>query len=260
MSASTTGSTERPNVVDALSPPRRFRLRRTRRWTVGLGTVVVVALGWALPAAAHVTVSPDSLPKGTGDAILTFRVPNESQTAAVVGLRVLFPTDHPIAVISPQAGSGWSVATKTVRLNKPVVTDDGTFTSVVAEIDWSGGSIPVGQFGTFNVLGQGFPSDARQLVFKAVQLYGDGTSVAWIQVPGPAVPNPPHPAPTLQLTAGATASATTTSAPVAIATGSGSGGSNGLGIAALVVAGAAVVIAALGIWLSRPLGRRTPPD
>ena len=37
-------------------------------------------------AGAHVTVSPSALPQGTDDAILTFRVPNESATAAVTGL------------------------------------------------------------------------------------------------------------------------------------------------------------------------------
>jgi uncharacterized protein YcnI len=223
---------------------------------VALGGVLAVTLCWALPAGAHVTVSPSSLPKGADDAVLTFRVPNESPTAAVVGLQVQFPTDHPIAVVSAQAGSGWTVTTKTVRLSKPVTTDDGTFTSAVSEVDWSGGAIPVGQFGAFNVLGQGFPSNASRLVFKAVQLYSDGTTVSWIQVPDKAVPDPPHPTPILQLTGSPTASATTTTSPVAVVAGSTSGGSSGLAITALVVAGAATVIAALGIWLGRPLGGR----
>ena len=50
-------------------------------------------------AGAHVTVSPSSLPQGTDDAILTFRVPNESATASVTSLKIQFPwhaSDRPV--------------------------------------------------------------------------------------------------------------------------------------------------------------------
>jgi periplasmic copper chaperone A len=257
MSASSTTSTERSVSTREGAEIGRRRRRRAFSWTTRLVAILSSVLGWAFPASAHVTVSPASLPKGTGDALLTFRVPNESSTSSVVGLRIQFPTDPPIAVVSPQAGSGWTVLARTVHLARPVTTDDGTFTSVVAEIDWTGGSIPVGQFGAFSVLGQGFPSDTSRLVFKAVQLYSDGSSVAWIQVPDRAVPDPSHPAPTIQLTDNA-GSVTTTTSP-AVAAGSVSGGSNGLSITALIVAGAAVVVAGLAIWLGRPLRRRSDP-
>ena len=79
----------------------------------------------------------------------------------------------------------------------------------MSEIDWSGGSIPVGQFGEFNVLAQGLPTGTNLLIFKAVQLYSDGTTVNWIQVPTKAAPDPEHPAPTLVLTAPGKDSATT---------------------------------------------------
>ena len=110
-------------------------------------TVAATVVLWGAAAGAHVTVSPSSLPQGTGDAILTFRVPNESIVANVTGLRVQFPLAHPIVVVSPEAGSGWTVKVQTTHLSKPLTTDDGTFTSIVSEIDWSGGSIPIGQFG-----------------------------------------------------------------------------------------------------------------
>jgi len=149
-----------------------------------LAVVGVVAAG-ALPATAHVTVSPQSMPRGTSDVILTFRVPNESATAATTGLKVQFPLDHPIIVVNPEAGSGWRVNVVRTTLAKPITTDDGTFTSVTSEVDWSGGSIPVGQFGAFNVLAQGIPSQASELVFKAIQTYSDGTVVSWIQADHP---------------------------------------------------------------------------
>src|SRR3974390_3351607 len=148
---------------------------------MGTGAVLVattVALR-ADSAAAHVTVSPSSIPQRTSDAVLTFGVPNESTSASVTALRIQFPLDHPIVVVNPEAGSGWNVAVRTAHLARPITTDDGTFTSITSEIDWSGGTIPVGQFGQFNVLAQGIPSGTSELVFKAIQSYSNGTVVSW---------------------------------------------------------------------------------
>ncbi len=232
--------------------------RRAKFALAALGVVAGIWL-WVGPAGAHVTVSPASLPQGTSDAILTFRVPNESPSASVVALRIQFPLDHPIVVLNPEAGSGWTVTAHSSTLPKPITTDDGTFTSTVSEIDWTGGTIPVGQFGEFNVLAQGLPTGTSRLTFKAVQLYSDGTVVNWIQIPTPAAPDPAHPAPTLVLTApgrgtaGAGSTGGTTTVPSSgTATGQVSSADNGLAVAALVLAAFAVLAAILAIWLGRP--------
>jgi periplasmic copper chaperone A len=228
------------------------------------GLVAVCALVFVVleagVAGAHVTVSPASLPQGTDDAILTFRVPNESATAAVTGLRIQFPLAHPIVLLNPEAGSSWQVHAVKTALPKPITTDDGTFTSTTSEIDWSGSTIPVGQFGEFNVLAQGIPTGTSELVFKAIQTYADGTVVSWIEVPDKAVPNPEHPAPTITLTrtrgtssGGSSASATaTTSTTGATATVSTSSGTNAESIAALILAAFAVLLGLLAVWLGRP--------
>ncbi|HEX4435022.1 MAG TPA: YcnI family protein [Acidimicrobiales bacterium] len=226
-----------------------------------LGLVAACALALVVLdaglAAAHVTVSPSSLPQGTDDAILTFRVPNESTTAAVTGLRIQFPLAHPIVLVNPEAGSGWQVKAVKTALPKPITTDDGTFTSTTSEVDWSGSSIPVGQFGEFNVLAQGIPTGTSQLVFKAIQTYSDGTVVSWIEVPDKAVPDPEHPAPTITLTApggkgGAGAASSTATTVTATATVTASSGSNAWEIAALILAGLAIVLSVLAVWLGRP--------
>jgi uncharacterized protein YcnI len=237
-------------LVMKVATTARAHVRHGAVVTAGAVMVLVV---WSGVAAAHVTVSPQSLPQGTSDAILTFRVPNESATATVTGLRVQFPTTHPIVVLNPEAGSGWHVTVVHTTLSQPITTDDGTFTTITSEIDWTGSTIPVGQFEEFNVLAQGMPTGTSQLVFKAIQSYSDGTTVSWIQVPTKAVPDPPHPAPVLTLTAGSSSSGTTTTAAVASSASTSTGSTtNALGITALILAGLALVVAVLAVWLGRP--------
>ena len=106
------------------------------------------------------------------------------------------------------------------------------------------------------MLAQGIPTGTSQLVFKAIQTYADTLPVSWIQVPTKAVPDPPHPAPVLTLTpAGSSDSATTTTAAAAASASSSAGSgstSNALGITALILAGLALVVAVLAVWLGRP--------
>jgi len=226
------------------------------RYVAAAAGALMVLVVWSGVAVAHVTVSPASLPQGTSDAILTFRVPNESATATVTGLRIQFPQTHPIVVVNPEAGSGWQINVVHTTLPKPITTDDGTFRSIASEIDWSGSTIPVGQFDEFNVLAQGIPTGTDQLVFKAIQSYSDGSTISWIQVPTKEDPDPSHPAPTVSLTAaGIPSSATTTTAaaaPTAASSSSSGSGSNALEITALILAGLALVVSALAVWLGRP--------
>ena len=90
---------------------------------------------------------------------------------------------------------------ETTKFAKPLTTDDGTFTSAVSEIDWTGGTIPVGQFGEFNILAQGIPrgtagarvQDDPVLQRRHRRVVDSGAR--------PHRTNPAHPAPTLTLTA-----------------------------------------------------------
>jgi uncharacterized protein YcnI len=165
--------------------------------TVTAAALVAVT---ALPAAAHVTVSPDSLPKGA-TAELTFKVPNEESNATTTQVQLQIPTDHPIAQVLPRQIPGWTVTVKTTTLATPLKTDDGTFTTAVSEIDWTGGSIPAGQYQDFQISVDPLPTDTGQLVFKAVQTYSNGDIVRWIDLTQPGQPDPDHPAPVLTLTA-----------------------------------------------------------
>ncbi len=117
-------------------------------------------------------------------------------------------TAHPVPAGPPDRGTSTPKPDRDGRSRctrpcspSPSPPTTGRSRSTVSEIDWSGGSIPVGQFGEFNVLAQGLPTGTLLLTFKAVQLYSDGTTVNWIQIPTKAAPDPAHPAPTLVLVA-----------------------------------------------------------
>jgi uncharacterized protein YcnI len=242
-----------PKKAVLASPARR----RAAAVTVTAAVLVAVT---ALPASAHVTVSPTSLPKGS-TAELTFKVPNEESNATTSEVQLQIPTDHPIAQVLPRQIPGWTVTVKTTTLATPLKTDDGTFTTAVNEIDWTGGSIPVGQYQDFQVSVDPLPTDTNQLVFKAVQTYSNGDIVRWIDLTQAGQPAPDHPAPVLTLTAADTtdAAAGTTSTPAATATAtasatksSGDSGTVGIWLGAL---GLAAGLAALALNLA---ARRRP--
>src|SRR5690348_11223597 len=105
--------------------------RRGAAITLALG---IAAVATATAASAHVTVSGAGATPGGSDQVITFRVPTESATASTVALQVKLPTDTPIASVLVQPVPGWSDKVSTVKLTKPIVTDDGNITEAVSTI------------------------------------------------------------------------------------------------------------------------------
>ncbi len=226
----------------ALAHSRSLLMSRTLRRVTIVGAASGAALLlFAAPAFAHITVSPDSVPAGSTTE-LTFHVPNEEANANTVKVDVQIPTTHPIAQLLAKPVPGWTATVKTIKLPKPVTTDDGTFTTAVSEVIWSGGTIQPGQFQDFSISCDSLPGAAGQLVFKAIQTYSDGDIVRWIDLSQPGQAEPAHPAPAVTLTAttGAPAKSVST-APAAAA--SSDGMARVLGIAGLVVGLLAVALA-----------------
>ena len=176
----------------------RTALRRAGAVTALAAAGVLAAAG---AASAHVTVHPDSYAKGATDGVLTFRVPNEEDTARTTKLQVFLPTDHPVlgVLVSPQ--DGWTAKVTNTKLKTPVKTDDGTITDAVSEITWTGGKIGPGQYEDFDVAFGQLPDSGDQLVFKTLQTYSDGKTVRWIEQPQSGGDEPENPAPVLKLTA-----------------------------------------------------------
>jgi uncharacterized protein YcnI len=211
-----------------------------RKLAVAVGLMILVVASSA-PAWAHVTIDPESAPKGS-DAVLAFTVPNEMDNANTTQLVVVFPTDHPIADASTEAVPGWTAKLEKASSTTPISTDTGTVNERVSQITWSGGAIPPGQFQQFKI-SVGLPDNADSLTFKALQTYSNGQIVRWIETTAPGGTEPEHPAPVLKLTSG------TETAPAATSSSSSQDDdSNALAIVAIIVGGLALIVGGIAIF------------
>jgi periplasmic copper chaperone A len=170
-------------------------LSRTTTLAALAGAAAAATVLAPAAASAHVSFHPNAIPQG---AFVTtdIRVPDEEDEADVTGLRVKLPDGVLDAEGAPPAG--WSFSTRTKKLAKPITTDDGTVTSEVTEVDFTGGRIRPGDFGNFPVA-LGLPDAAKQgqvIGFPTIQTYSNGDVVRWI-----GTPSDDRPAPTIDVTA-----------------------------------------------------------
>lgn len=167
-------------------------LRKTTTLAAVVGTAALLA---PAAASAHVSFHPNAIPQG---AFVTtdLRVPNEEDNANVTAIRVKLPDGVLDAEGAPPAG--WSFSAKTKKLARPIKTDDGTVTSEVTEVDFTGGKIKPGEFGNFPIA-LGLPDSAKEgqvIGFPTLQTYSNGDVVRWI-----GDPSSEKPAPTIDVTA-----------------------------------------------------------
>jgi uncharacterized protein YcnI len=161
--------------------------------------IAVAVLGFAAPAAAHVTVSSAAAVQG-GYAKVTFRVPNEKDDASTTKVEIVLPEAQPIASVSVKPLPGWSVNPEKTKLATPIKTDDGEVTEAITKITWTAdanSAIKQGQFQEFDISLGPLPK-VDQLVFKALQTYSDGDIVRWIEEPSSGAESQ-NPAPVLKL-------------------------------------------------------------
>jgi len=233
------------------------------RLSIRLATTVlasVIAIGVAAPlATAHVgVISRTDKPKQTSAELISFFVPNERDNASTTKLEVAFPTDQPLATVSPQTHPGWSVKLDKTKLDQPLETGHGPVSEVVSTITWTANNkdaaIQPEAYDQFWVYMSPLPK-ADQMVFKALQTYDTGEVVRWIEEPTPGGVEPEHPAPVLRLTA---ASAEDTSGQQAKATSSSSTQwALGLSIGAILFGLASTALVVRG-WLKSRNSREIP--
>lgn len=123
----------------------------------------------ATPAFAHVVVKPAEVATATFQTF-TMGVPNEKDNPTVA-VRLIIPDG--LKYVSPNVKPGWTITIK---------KDGSDENAKVTEIDWTGGSIPVGQRDDFYFNAQ-VPSKETTLKWNVYQVYENGETVAWTQEP-----------------------------------------------------------------------------
>jgi len=184
------------------SPIRTRRRHLARAVAGGLLTGTIVFLG-AASASAHVHVDPSTTEPGA-NAILTFRVPTESETAGTTKVEVRLPTEDPFPSVSARVLAGWIVTVTESKLPAPVVDDDGaTLTKAPHTVTWTalaGSAVGPGQFQEFELQVGPLPKSGS-VVVPGTQTYSDGSVVTWDE-PAPAGgKEPEHPAPSFDVAA-----------------------------------------------------------
>lgn len=210
-------------------------MRNKRFFVVGALAAAGLIVG-AGPAAAHVTVSSPTATAG-GYSTVEFSVPTESAGARTVAVTVTLPADHPLVSVRYLPVPGWTVTTTTTKLAAPVTVGAVSVTEPITSVTFTadnGGGIPPGAFGRF-VLKIGPLPAVSSLSFPTEQRYSDGTVVRWADPLPASGAEPEHPAPTLAIGTSATAADATSGSAA------GSWGV-GLGAAALLLAGAALLV------------------
>ena len=171
----------------------------------------VLALVFVPSAFAHAELSPP-VAKAKTLQLFTLAVPTEKENATTT--KVEFTPPQGFGVDSFVPVQGWT---------KDVQSSGSGEEAVVTKVTWSGGKTPTGEDSVFQFLAS--PSSAKTYAFTVRQTYSDGSVVDWS---GPESSDTPAPR-------------------VDAVSSLGGGGSSTLSIVAIVLAGAALAVALVGL-------------
>jgi uncharacterized protein YcnI len=178
-------------------------------------TALVVGVG---SAWAHARISPVVV-EAKQLQLFSLAVPTEKDNLTTTKIELTVPQGFGIDSFVPTPG--WK---------REVQQTGSGENAVIQKVIWTGGSVPTEEDSLFQFLAS--PSSSKTYTFAVRQTYSDGSVVDWT---GPESSDSPSP---------------TVEAKASL----GGGGSSTLAIVALVVAGAALVVAIVGL-LSRNGGR-----
>jgi uncharacterized protein YcnI len=228
---------------------------------VGLAAAAALAVAGAAPASAHVSLHPETVAPGPPTAVIALRVPNERADGATVGLRVQFPKDHPLVSATVRSTPGWKASITRTPIATPVMVEGEPISQAIDTVEWTGGSIGVGEYQDFEINVGPIPAEPGVLVFPTIQTYDKGEPVSWIEKPA-AGRELTHPAPTLTIGAvtagsGATGAVTPPPSPASEpAPSSGNGAAMGMAVVALALA----IVALVSSRRRRPEADTAPDD
>ena len=153
--------------------------RTARRLSTLTGVAATAVLVTAGPAAAHVEVESDRAQALAENAEISFDAESESDAAGITSIRVVLPEGiAPADVTYGKGPKGW----------KLTAGDDGYTVE--------GPAVKVGENAEYSIVVRQLP-DAKELAFKTLQTYGDGSIDRWIELDG----GGENPAPVLKLKA-----------------------------------------------------------
>ncbi len=234
--------------------------RSTRSGAPGAGVLRTVAAGVLaaglllvpVGASAHVRVKGDSTAAGSFSA-LTFRVPNESDTASTIKVQVQLPQDTPFLYVSSKPVPGWSAAIAEAPLPTPVTVSGTEITKAARTVTWTAdgdaNGVQPGQYQEFSISVGPLPA-AAEILLPTVQTYSDGEVANWSEATPASGEEPENPAPVLVVTAaaaepGPNASAAPSEPKAAVATGAADPVARALGGVGLAAGLAALVVAVM---------------
>jgi uncharacterized protein YcnI len=236
-----------------------------RRAVAVVGLVFGTLVLMAAPAWAHVTVAPESAPRGATDVQITFRVPSE-EASPTTKIEIALPTDPPLVGVLAQPVPGWTPKVTTQHLSKPIQTDDGPVSDIVSDVTWTADNAASGvqadNYQGFNILAGALPDSGDQVVFKAVQTYANGNIVRWVDPVTEGGPEAEHPTPILKLSEQGSSTGSTTPTTIASAAEASAvktaqddaDTAKTVGIIALVIGGLALI----GVIVAFVIRRRGP--
>lgn len=143
------------------------------------GLALALTLGAPISASAHVSLDENTAEAGSY-ALLTFKVPNESETDTTTSVTVSLPTDTPFVSVRTVPVAGWSAEVVVTTLPEPVKIGETTVTEAPTSIIWTatGDGIGATELGLLPFSAGPVP-DVGQLELPVDQGYSDGTVVAW---------------------------------------------------------------------------------
>jgi len=183
------------------------------RHRIALGALAALAaLIFTATAFAHAEVSPPTALAGAS-YVYTLAVPTEKENATTTSIELTPPDGFSIDSFVPSPG--WKRTTLTKGTGEE---------ADVVKVRWTGGSVPTGENAAFSFLGQA--ANPGSYTFSVRQTYSDGSVVDWS---GPESGDTP--------------------APVIEAVSSFGGGTSTLEIVAIVLAGIALAVALIGLFV-----------
>jgi uncharacterized protein YcnI len=155
------------------------RLRALGVTALALAAGLALALAAPLGASAHVTLDENTADAGSY-ALLTFKVPNESETATTTSVTLTLPTETPFTSVRTVPVPGWTAELIRTELPEPVQIGETEITEAVTSVVWTatGDGIRDGELGLFPV-SLGPVPDVGSVQLPVDQGYSDGSIVAW---------------------------------------------------------------------------------